>query len=47
MERQPAATDNLSGWSGRGEKWRGNQQQLTILTVGVAGVKNGEAASSN
>jgi len=23
LERQPAATDNLSDWSSRGEKWRG------------------------
>jgi len=47
MERQPAATDKICGWSGRGDKWRGNQQQLTKLMVGAAGVKNGEAASSN
>ena len=67
MERQIAATDKFYGWSGRGEKWRGsqqqltniygwssrgeewrgNQQQLTKLMVGAAGVKNGEAASSN
>jgi hypothetical protein len=47
MERQPAATDKTYGWSGRGEEWRGSQQQLTIFMVGVAGVKNGEATSSN
>ena len=27
---QPAATDKIYGWSGRSEKWRGSQQQLTM-----------------